>query len=368
MTLTPADLAILARITDDRWPIAVLETLILGWRAGDTTAVIGAACGKSSNAVIGKASRLRKRGVAMPSRPSPIVRSAAPKAAPPAPSGAATLPPLASMAVSLETAPARKRPAPSHAEAATRMEFTEMWDAGAPQRSIAGRFNISTDAVWRWRRRFKLAPRLGPRGVAAGTGAHVPMLSPGAAYLLTPQGIAAFTEARQSGESDYALAARFDVPRSRVARMRTALGLPPSGRGPAAAGGRAGFEAAFERAARVSGLNPPRPLPLAPEPSAAILRPSADEREPPPVEAGDAEPDTAAVEWHARSYARSGPRQCQYMAAEWTGLGTLVCGEPVRAPGEPWCAKCRGKLLVRVADRREAYVAPSRSWMFAGHV
>ena len=365
--LTPADLAILARITDAKWPFAAAETLVLGWRAGDTTAVIGAACGKSSNAVIGKATRLRKRGVALPSRPSPIVRSAAPKAAPPAPSGAATLPPLASMAVSLETAPA---------DAAIRLAFTEMWGAGKSQNSIAARFNITTKAVWRWRKRFKLAPRLGPRGVAAGTGAHVPMLSPGAAYLLTPQGIAAFTEARQSGESDYALAARFDVPRSRVARMRTALGLPPSGRGPAAASGRAAVEAAFERTARVSGLNPhshqrarpSQPLPLAPEPSAAILRPSADEREPLPVEAGDVEADGAAVEWHARSYARSNSRQCQYMKGAYAGLNTLVCGEPVRAPGEPWCAECRGKLLVRVADRREAYVAPSRPGMFAGHV
>lgn len=58
------------------WTDENIETLCALWAEGLSTRLIGLRMGISKNAVIGCADRLRKRGVALPLRLSPIKRVA----------------------------------------------------------------------------------------------------------------------------------------------------------------------------------------------------------------------------------------------------------------------------------------------------
>ena len=323
--ITPFDLAILARIADAAWPLVDLETLCREWNAGTVTIRIGEACGKSANAVIGKVMRLRKMGIPLANRTSPIIRGATPKPPAPLPSKAATLPPLPSAAE------------PSERDAA----FALAWNGGMPYDDIKKEFRVAGKTIDPWRIRLGLEPRVLRRG-PSGKGA----------YLLTPEGSAAFRAAHAEGALGRQLAVRFNVSRSYVVATARALGLTAHRtRAPVRMGGGAVADAR-ERA-------------LPPEPSAAILTATAFEPEPVGVE-------PVAPEWPPGSYGASGRDQCQFMAGPYRGLSTPVCGKPVPRRGEEnhgelWCAGCRKILIVRMPGRREAsYVPPDRPMLFAG--
>jgi GcrA cell cycle regulator len=107
--LTDAELRrLLAPFVSGAWSMEPLLTLWREWHLGTPTRIIGAKCGVSKNAVVGKAHRLGDAGT-LPGRPSPIIRDPddwaqssnpghqlPPRPPRPPPAPRHTLPPLAS--------------------------------------------------------------------------------------------------------------------------------------------------------------------------------------------------------------------------------------------------------------------------------
>ncbi|HEY5306633.1 MAG TPA: GcrA family cell cycle regulator [Pseudolabrys sp.] len=112
--ILPRDQAVLASLATGPWTVPMLVTVCVGWRAGHTVSAIGAAVGKTKNAVVGKAHRLQGHGILDP-RPSPIIRNGVPCVTAVPRVAGPTLPALASVAVTMAPVVQPPRTPPAHA-------------------------------------------------------------------------------------------------------------------------------------------------------------------------------------------------------------------------------------------------------------